>query len=43
MKLPSILIDSDDGLVLVESDCMGSGGELDGVLGLEDVIEFLEL
>ena len=39
----SILIDSNDGLVLVEGNLVGSNGELDWVGSLEDGIEFLEL
>lgn len=39
----SILVNSDDSLVLVEGELVGGNGELDGVGRVVDVVEFLKL
>lgn len=37
------MVNGNNLLVLVESKLVGLHGELDGVLGFEDVVEFLKL
>lgn len=38
-----LVVDGDDLGVLGDSDLAGLDGEFDGVLGVEDLVEFLEL